>query len=211
MTKTGLDMRRRVIAALLLPVAMAATTVAQAERADRNKPTLLEGAQCTTDELKQVSICSGSVVLVRGSLRITGERLEVREDPEGYRQATVIAAPGSLATFRQRQDASRPGVEEFVEGAAERIEYDERAETVRLIQRAQWKRLENEQPRDEVSGSLITYDSRNSSYNVDGGRADSDGRVRLILAPRSGEGSPAPAEPPPPLTPAPGVRPAPGR
>ncbi len=194
---------------VLLSLSLLAAMPALAERADRDKPTLLEGAQCVTEELKQVSVCSGNVVLVRGTLRITGERMEVREDPEGYRHATVTSAPGQLATFRQRQDATRPGVEEYVEGAAERIEYDERAETVRLIQRAQWRRLENEQPRDEVSGSLITYDSRSSSYNVDGGTAaGGDGRVRLILSPRSDGSAAGGAQPPAapvPLKPAPGV------
>jgi lipopolysaccharide export system protein LptA len=170
---------------------------AAAERADRDKPTQIEGDKCVTEELKQVSVCSGNVVLTRGTLRITGERMEVREDPEGYRHATVIAAPGGLATFRQRQDTTRPGVEEYVEGAAERVEYDERAETVRLIQRALWKRLENEQPRDEIAGSLITYDSRTSTYSVAGGEGGSgDGRVRLILSPRQeSAATPSPATP----------------
>ncbi len=192
--------------AAALAVALACATAAQAERADRDKPTQIEGAQCVTEELKQVSVCTGSVVLTRGTLRITGERMEVRQDPEGYRQAIVVAAPGQLATFRQRQDATRPGLEEVVQGEAERIEYDERSETVKLIQRANWKRLENDQPRDEVTGNLITYDSRSATYAVAGGTAGSnDGRVRLILSPRPEAGpggAPAPAAPAP-LKPAP--------
>lgn len=190
-------------AILLCALTMAsAVGHARAERADRDKPTQIEGTQCITEELKQISVCTGNVVLTRGTLRITGERMEVRETPEGYRQATVTAAPGQLATFRQRQDTSRPGVEEYVEGAAERIEYDERAETVRLVQRALWKRLENEQPRDEIAGNLITYDGRSATYSVAGGSPTGDGRVRLILSPRSeseptspGVASPAPLKP----------------
>ena len=188
-------------AALCALVLSSAAGDAAAERADRDKPTQIEGAQCVTEELKQVSVCTGNVVLIRGTLRITGERMEVRETPEGYRQATVTAAPGRLATFRQRQDTSRPGVEEYVEGAAERIEYDERAETVRLVQRAQWKRLENEQPRDEIAGNLITYDGRNATYSVAGGTQSGDGRVRLILSPRTEGETAAPAATPAPLQP----------
>ncbi len=190
-----------VYAALCALGMMIAAGDAAAERADRDKPTQIEGAQCVTEELKQVSVCTGNVVLIRGTLRITGERMEVRETPEGYRQATVTAAPGRLATFRQRQDTSRPGVEEYVEGAAERIEYDERAETVRLVQRAQWKRLENEQPRDEIAGSLITYDARNATYSVAGGNQSADGRVRLILSPRTDAEPAAPGAVPAPLKP----------
>lgn len=205
---------RAVLAGALLPLLAALAFPAAAERADRDKPTQIEGNQCITEELKQVSVCTGNVVLIRGTLRITGERMEVRQDPEGYRQATVTAAPGQLATFRQRQDSARPGVDEHVEGAAERIEYDERAETVRLIQRAQWKRLENEQPRDEIAGNLITYDSRSATYRVAGGTDGSgDGRVRLILSPRpdapSAQTPPNPSAPASsmPLTPAPSLSP----
>jgi lipopolysaccharide export system protein LptA len=198
--------RPRPAVALAVLLAVTFTDAAWAERADRDKPTQIEGDRCVTEELKQVSVCTGNVVLTRGTLRITGERMEVRETPEGYRNATVLAAPGQLATFRQRQDATRPGVEEYIEGAAERVEYDERSETVRLIQRAQWKRLENEQLRDEVAGSLITYDSRTSTYSVAGGKdPGSDGRVRLILSPRA-DGALAPAAPAP-LTPAPALNP----
>jgi lipopolysaccharide export system protein LptA len=196
------------VIALAALLAVTFSHAARAERADRDKPTQIEGDRCVTEELKQVSVCTGNVVLTRGTLRITGERMEVRETPEGYRNATVLAAPGQLATFRQRQDATRPGIEEYIEGAAERVEYDERSETVRLIQRAQWRRLENEQPRDEVAGSLITYDSRTSTYAVAGGKdAGSDGRVRLILSPRT-DGAPEPAARAP-LTPAPALNPTP--
>jgi lipopolysaccharide export system protein LptA len=186
----------RLLSALLSALLVAAGAgEALAERADRDRPTLIEGDKCVAEELKQTSVCSGNVVLTRGTLRITGERMEVREDPDGYRHATVTAAAGGLATFRQRQDATRPGVEEVIEGAAERVEYDERSETVRLVQRALWKRLENGQPRDEVAGNLITYDSRASTYSVAGGKeGSSDGRVRLILAPRPED---APTAPPP--------------
>lgn len=176
---------------------------AAAERADRDKPTLIEAHQCVTEELKQISVCTGNVVLTRGTMRITGERMELKQDPEGYRQASVDAAPGRLALFRQRQDSTTPGIEEFVEGVAERIEYDERTENVRLVRRAIWKRLENERPRDEVAGDLITYDGRNETYRVTGGKdAGPDGRVKMILGPQSDDRTPAKAVPPASLKPA---------
>jgi lipopolysaccharide export system protein LptA len=179
--------------ALLAALALSALApVALAERADRNKPTLIEGDKCTSDELKQVTVCTGNVVLVRGTLRVAGERMEVRQDPEGYRKAVVIASPGQRASFRQRRDGARPGVEEWIEGYAERIEYDERTEDVRFIERALLKRLENEQQRDEVAGKFITYNTLTAQSNMDGGKEQGgDGRVRLILAPRDAPATPA--------------------
>jgi lipopolysaccharide export system protein LptA len=149
-------------------------------------------------------VYSGQVVLTKGTLRITGERLELREDPEGYQFAVVTAPRGGLATFRQRRDSSRPDVEEFVEAAAERLEYDGKAETVRLTGRAQVKRIENGGPRDEFSGGVITYNMRDSRYSGEGGDAKDGGRTRTIIAPRS---TATPASAPVPLAPARSVEP----
>jgi lipopolysaccharide export system protein LptA len=108
------------------------------------------------------------------------------------------------ARSRRRRDSITAGIEEYVEGHAERIEYDERAETVKFITRANWRRLENEFPRDELSGNLIVYDSRNAKYWAEGSASEDpakgDGRVRTIIAPR--RETPA-AAPPATLKPAP--------
>lgn len=184
----------RILFALL--AALAAAPVL-ADRADRDKPTQIDADRATGEELKQVVVYSGKVVLTKGTLRITGERLELREDPEGYQYAVVTAAPGQLATFRQRRDPAQPGVEEFIEAEAERLEYDGRSETVKLTGRAQVKRLENGEARDEFRGGVITYDMRDSRYSGVGD-AKEGGRTRTIIAPRS----PAPAAPPAPLAPA---------
>lgn len=177
-------------------VALGGTVLpAHAERADRTKPTQIDADSFSGDELKQTGVYAGSVVVVRGTLRMTGERLEMKQDPEGYRHAVITVTPGKLATFRQRRDPDRPGIEEHVEGMAERIEYDEKADTVRFINRAVWRRLENGEPRDELSGSQILYDSRNSRYTASGAEsAGGNSRTRTILAPRSE----TPESPPPP-------------
>ena len=179
---------------LLLLIALAACTLpARAERADREQPTIIEADRGVFDELKQVNVVSGRATLTRGTLRITGERMELRTAPDGYRSAVVTAAAGELATFRQRSDPTRPGVEEYIEGTAERIEWDERSESVRFVNRAQWRRLENGAVRDEISGQVISYDAAASTYRIEGGDQGS-GRVRAVIAPRTSEATkPAPA------------------
>ncbi|MCS7100782.1 MAG: lipopolysaccharide transport periplasmic protein LptA [Burkholderiaceae bacterium] len=189
---------KRAAFALLLAVA----TAAQAERADRDKPLLVEAQKGSYNDLKQIGVFTGNVIVTKGTLRITGERVEVRKDPEGYEYAVVTAAPGKLAQFRQRRDPSRPGVEEIIEGESERIEYDGRAETVKLIAQAKLVRLENALPRDELRGKLIVYDHRSAQYSADGDAAG-EGRVRAVIAPRE---SPPPAASPAPLRPAPELK-----
>jgi lipopolysaccharide export system protein LptA len=148
------------VLALALVFATAMST-AQAERADRDKPLNYEANNGECDDLKQVCVLVGDVVLVKGTIRATGQRVQIRKDPEGYQYGVIEAAPGKLATFRQRRDASKPGAEEYIEGYAERIEYDEKADTVKLITRARVRLLENDVQRDELRGDAITYDQHN--------------------------------------------------
>lgn len=185
---------------LLLLLGLAACCLpAAAERADKDQPTIIEADRGVFDELKQVNVVSGRATLTRGTMRIAGERMELRTAADGYRSALVTAGSDGLATFRQRRDPTRPGVEEYVEGAAERIEWDEKTESVRFVNRAQWRRLENGVVRDEVSGQVISYDAAASTYRVDGGDGGG-GRVRAVIAPRD-DAAKAPASPPAPLRP----------
>lgn len=169
---------------------------AQAERADRNQPTLIVADHQTVDDLKQVSVFTGHVVLTKGTIRVTGERMEYREDPEGYQFAVVTAAPDAQATFHQRRDPIRPSIEETIDGVADRIEYDNRADTVKLFTHAVVRRLENGVERDVFTGETITYDARNSHYDLTG--STSDPRVTARIAPRideSAEQAHKPADP----------------
>ncbi len=195
-------MIRRLIP-LFIALTLAATGAARAERADRDKPLNYEAASGECDDLQQVCVLVGDVVLVKGTMRATGDRVQIRKDPEGYQYGVIQGSPGKLATFRQRRDASSSGAEEYIEGFAERVEYDEKADTVKLITRARVRLLENDVQRDELRGDSITYDQRNSKYFVSGGKSSGDagspdGRVRGTIAPRSNapkSGSAAPLKP----------------
>lgn len=189
-------LRRAVLAIVLSAVPLAGL----AEQADRDKPLNYEAATGECDDLQQVCVLVGEVVLVKGTMRATGERVQIRKDPEGYQYGTIQGAPGKLATFRQKRDSTQPGIEEYVEGYAERIEYDEKADTVKMLTRARVRRLENGVERDELRGDSITYDQRNSKYFVSGGKGSGDannpdGRVRGTIGPRSNtpkSGTPSP-------------------
>jgi lipopolysaccharide export system protein LptA len=178
---------------------------AWAERADREKPAVVDFDKAFTDDLNQVSIFTGKVRLTQGTLVLTGEKLEVRRDPEGYATAVVTAPAGGLATYRERLDSRSPGVEETAEAQGERIEYDERSETLRISGRALVKTFENGKPRDELVGDAIVYNAAAQTTTVDGKPAGGDGRGRLILPPKASSASSAstaPSAPSAPTTPA---------
>ena len=163
----------------------------QADKADRNKPIHLEADRVTVEDAKQLATFSGNVVLTQGSMVIRGDRMEVRQDKAGFRHGTMW---GNLAYFRQKRD----GYDEFIEGWAERIEYDSRTDKVQMFNRAMLKRGE-----DEVRGNYISYDASTEFFQVTGGGTKSaaarsgDGRVRAIMQPKPKE--PPPAAPAVPL------------
>jgi lipopolysaccharide export system protein LptA len=183
--------------ALLLLLFSVFAVPAGAEKADQGKPMNVEADSLRYDDLKQTSVFSGHVVLTKGTILIRGARIDVRQDPDGYQYGTVTAEPGKLAFYRQK----REGVDEWIEGEGERIEYDGKADRVKFINRAELRRFRGTTLADEISGSLITYDNSNDTFAVDGGPASPTpgGRVRAVLSPRapaSGTAGAAPAAPP---------------
>jgi lipopolysaccharide export system protein LptA len=171
-----------------LTVALSTAAPAVAQRSDRSQPMTIEAdRQSTVDLAKRIVVFVGNVVITQGSLRITAERVEVRESPEGWRSAVAFGEAGRPATFRQKRD----GVDEVIEGRADRLDYDGRADTVRLAGNALLRRLRGAAPADEVTGALITYDNVNETFSVSAG--EGGGRVRAILTPR--ESAPAGSRP----------------
>jgi lipopolysaccharide export system protein LptA len=170
----------------LLALALSVQTgLAQAEKADRNKPMNVEADNLRHDEPKQTSVFTGRVVVTKGSIVIRGARIEVRQDAQGNQYGLVTAEPGKLAFYRQKRDS----VDEYVEGEGEIIEYDGRADTVKFSKRAQLRRYRGSTLNDELTGQVILYDNTTEVFNVDGGAASATpgapaGRVRATLMPK---------------------------
>ncbi len=192
---------RRHGAAALLLAALLLAGAARAERADRDKDAAFSADHATLDDLHQVEVLTGHVVLTKGTMRLTGERMEHRQDDRGYQFYVVDAAPGDLATFHERRDPVLPGVESTLDGVGERIEYDDKSDQVVLLRRAVVKRFDNGEQRDVISGERIVYDGRKASYEVDGRAADGGaGRVSGTFPPRNnpepaGAGAPTALQP----------------
>ena len=188
--KSAADRRLRPLAGIAgLALMLLITCTAHAEKADREKPISLEADKVSVDDAKQISNFEGRVVLTQGTLIIRGDHMEVRQDTQGFKTGTTW---GNLAYFRQK----REGYDEYIEGWAERIEYDSRADKMQMFNRASMKKGS-----DEVRGNYISYDANTEFFQVTGGgkqaSRDNSGRVRAVLQPKPKE-KPA-AQPPVPL------------
>ena len=158
---------------------------ASAEKADRDKPITIEADKLLHDELKQISVFSGRAVLTKGSMVVRGDRIEIRQDPDGYQFGVILPEDKKRAFFRQK----REGVDEYIEGEAQRIEYDGRADRIVLSDQAEIRRYRGTTLGDQMSGKRIVYENLSDVFTIDGQRAADKGkapdtRVRATLAPR---------------------------
>lgn len=150
-----------------------------AERADSDKPVHLEADRATVENTgrsnakDRISVFTGNVVLTQGTLVIRSDKMVVNEDANGFKNMTAY---GNLARFRQKRD----GMNEYIEGWGERMEYDSEADKVELFDQARLKR-----GLDEVHGDYISYNATTEFFQVNKGvKAKSDSRVRAVIQPK---------------------------
>jgi lipopolysaccharide export system protein LptA len=164
---------------LVVPLVLASSGVAHADRADREKIMYLEANRVLVDDAKQISNFEGSVQLTQGTMLIQADKIVVSEDAQGYQHLTATGLP---AKFKQRYEGS----DEYAEGYGERIEYDTRADTVDFFEQARVKRGQ-----DEVSGAHITYSTKTEVFEANGKPAIANKepsrseRVHAVIQPKS--------------------------
>ncbi|HEY1091209.1 MAG TPA: lipopolysaccharide transport periplasmic protein LptA [Burkholderiaceae bacterium] len=127
---------------------------------------------------------TGRVVLSQGSLLMKADRMLVRESADGYYQANASAEMGQQVSFSQRQD--KPGAS--IRGRADRIEYDNRNDTVRFIGQAVVQTLQGEAVVQEASGAELVYNNRGEKLVINPGSTspNPNERVRYVKMPAAG-------------------------
>ncbi len=165
---------------------------ALAEKADRSKPVNIEADSVTVDDLRKVSVYLGNVVLVQGTMVLHADKIVVHQDAQGFSSATAYGNP---VTFRQKRD----GTDEYIEGFADRMQYDGKPGTLQLYDHAHLKR-----GADELRGDYISYNANteffkvNTGNNGTGAASGRKGRVSATIQPKPAKpGQTTPAAPPP--------------
>lgn len=164
----------------MLSFCLLAALPVHAERADRNKPMLLEANRVSIDDAKKIQILEGNVVITKGTMVLKADRIVVTEDQYGFQKGTAFSGKNGLARFRQK----REGKDEFIEGEAERIEYNTNTEIAEFFHRA-WVKSGP----DQVRGDYIWYDSISEKYLVTAGENRDPkappARVRAVIQPKN--------------------------
>ncbi len=165
----------RALPALLLLVWGAA---AQALPNDQKQPIQIEADGVEIDDGRQVSIYTGSVDILQGSMHLQADRVTVYHQKS--RQPRRIVAEGRPARFRQL--AKKGGKE--IKARAMRIEYDANNEEVVLIDKAVLT-----QGKDSFRSDRILYDRHKAVVKAGAAVAGSGNkkgkRVRITIDPGS--------------------------
>ena len=159
---------------LILALLLAAGASARAEKADREKEINVGADAMMADDRNRTSAFEGNVIITQGTMRITAAKVTVREDGERYR---FYVAVGNPVTFRQKRDKA----EDYVEGFAQRAEFDDKSDMLRLHDRARLKSAQG-----ELVGDLITYDMERELFQVTGAggtQTQPASRVKATLLP----------------------------
>ena len=193
--------RARQFARLLALLACAAPLglmpgAAHAEQADKDKPLNVEADNLSYDDLKQINIFTGNVVLTKGTIIIKADRVEVHQDPQGYQYATGTSNGTTLAYFRQKRDTPNT----YIQGNALRIDYDSKNDVTTLTGRGLVQKLQGlTVVADEVHGNVIRYDGQTDFYTATAGSditaapgtstttttTTTTGRVHAMLVPQN--------------------------
>jgi lipopolysaccharide export system protein LptA len=161
-----------------------------AEKADREQPMRIEADSMRHDEAHQLTQFIGKVQATKGTLVLRAGRMEVQQDAKGRQVARLWAAPSERVFFRQK----REGVNEFTEGEAEQVTYDNQADSITLSQRAEVRILRGNVVADQLNGHTIVFNNTSEVMTVDGQAANGpEQRVRAILTPRNASASAAPS------------------
>jgi lipopolysaccharide export system protein LptA len=189
--------RWRLVALGLL--ALGAAQVAVAQRADRDAPMNIEADALRYDDASRTSTFTGNVVITKGSILMRGTRVVLRQDEQGNQFGVIEGDARSQGMFRQKRD----GLDEWIEGRGDRIDYDSRSDLVRLQGGASLRRFRGTELSDEAQGGVIVYNSATEVFSVQGGAEgrtteNPSGRVRAMItpAPRSPSPSDAAAQEP---------------
>ncbi|MBE9610537.1 lipopolysaccharide transport periplasmic protein LptA [Chitinilyticum litopenaei] len=125
--------------------------------------------RCQMDQKTQTSICTGNVVVVQGSMKITGDKLVTKEDANG---AQYGQGWGSPSRFKTKLDNSP----DWLEAEGLRFDYNGATGILKIMDKA-WVR----RGKDLVIGDVIIYDMNTELYQAESAKG---GRVNITINPK---------------------------
>ncbi len=147
----------------------AADQGAQPQR-DEDLPMYVEADSAELDEVKNISVYIGNVIVTQGETSLLAEHVTVHHDPD--RKPYLIIALGNPARYRQGQQGSEP-----IDAQALRMEYETTKNEITLIDQAVLI-----QGDDRFGSDRIVYDRARGRVKA-GVSAQGTERVKITITP----------------------------
>lgn len=153
---------------------------ARAEKNDLFKELAWEAAKnSNVDRVGDIEgiLLEGNVIITQGTMRINASKLILKQGKDRARFGEGFGTP---VFFTQKQE----GREDYLEATADRLEFDERTNTVKLFGKAKLKL-----GKDQLSADYIVYNTLTERYEAAGAAPgtklpENSGRVKGTLYPR---------------------------
>ena len=146
--------------------------MATGQSGDRSQPIQIEADQATLDENTGVSIYTGNLRLSQGTRKLSGDRMTVSLEDDAVDKVVLTGTPASYSQRPEGEDTDQ-------QAEAGRIEYQAGSQRMILQRNARIWRDESE----EFSSNRIVINLRDNTVNA--GSDTPDGRVRIILQPKT--------------------------
>jgi lipopolysaccharide export system protein LptA len=175
---------KRLLLISLMPSMWLISNIAHAEKADQDKPVILEAEKVSVNDVQQIYDLKGQILLIKGSIVVTGEDGHLQVDPEGYEFVDVKGSSDTTASFRQRKEGL---ADEYMQGHGTQVTYDAKTEVLTITGDASLKRSLNMQMLDQLQGWKIEYDDIKEHYVVSppaNSKPEDLPLARAILSPR---------------------------
>ncbi|MEB0140965.1 MULTISPECIES: lipopolysaccharide transport periplasmic protein LptA [unclassified Undibacterium] len=177
---------RMMTTALLATLVGTLLPSAHAEKADSQKEMVIEAEHLVSEGKSNTNTFTGDVVITRGTLLVKAERAVAVKAADEFQHINLFAKPGAKIHFRQKRDG---GADLWVEGEAEKAEYDEKTEFVKFISKAHVRYLDGKRVTDEQEGEFLSYDSKNDvfvgSNSSNGTQVNGGGRIKMTIQPKN--------------------------
>lgn len=162
-----------------LPIILLATLALSFQQAnalpsDRNQSLNIQSDFAESDEVKETTTYSGSVIMERGSMKIVAEKVVIHRRDD---KITRVVATGFPARYSQVPRINQ----EPVNASANVIEYKISKDMLYLIDEASL-----DQEGSSLSGDRIEYDVKQSVVKAGSNRkAANKKRVKMVIPPKS--------------------------
>ena len=138
---------------------------------DKDQPIEVEAETLEIRDDENISIYSGNVSLVQGSMQIRSDKLVIHFNDEN--EILLMEMTGKPATFRQLNNGGKE-----MRGQADRLDYQEPESLLVFTGNA---RFDNDG--DTIEGSSIQINTTNDT--IEANSAASGDRVRVVIQPKS--------------------------